>query len=181
MSKCLIYIIALCFLLFSCGTRKDLARMTAKEAGAKSFKHITISNVSLYDSVGQEERYYSFYTLNKLSLSRKDTLSNWKNVIVTLDSIQDGIQVTYTLDTTILDNYILNGHWKDNLFYAKTRRKSKGVPFILFFFIEKSSAIGFYTNYLRLYECDLKAGMIFILSGGGPDRIIEDYRLDSIN
>lgn len=154
--------------------------MTAEETGATSFKHVSFSNVSLYDSIGQEERYYSFYTLNKLSLSRKDTLTDWKNVKVTLDSIQDGIEVTYSLDSTILDNYILNGYWKDNLFYAKTRRKAKGVPFIFFFFIEKSSAIGFYTNYIRLYECDLKAGMILIFSGGGPDRIIEDYKLNSI-
>lgn len=154
--------------------------MTAKETGALTFKHITFSNVSLYDSIGQEDRYYSFYELNKLSLSRKDTLKDWKHTTVTLDSIEEGLQITYTVDSSVVDNYTLEGKWKDNLFYAKTRRKAKGVPFIYFFFIEKSSAIGFYANYIRLYECDLKAGMILILSGGGPDRIIEDYKLDSI-
>jgi hypothetical protein len=110
-----------------------------------------------------------------MSLSRKDTLTNWKETLIQLDSLERGLMVTFFLRDTLADQYFLKGRWKNNFFYAKRRIKAKGIPPFFFFYNEKLSVLGNYGTHLSLFQSDLRAGMILLLSAGGQDYYREQY------
>lgn len=167
---------SLCALLFhSCVSLEKIDQAVRDEPPAQSFSSLRISNYSIPDSTETVYSYYSFHQLNKMSLSRKDTLYNWRETIIQLDSLEKGISVSFFLRDTLADQYFLKGKWKNNFFYAKRRIKAKGVPPFYFFYNEKLSVIGKHGSELCLLQSEMKSGMIMLFSAGGEDYFHEHY------
>ncbi|MDF3026270.1 MAG: hypothetical protein K0S23_577 [Fluviicola sp.] len=168
-------VISLVCLVSSCVSWKKIDQVIKGEPVPHTFSTLRICNYAIPDSIEQPHPYNSFYTLNKMSLSRKDTLTNWKETLIQLDSLERGLMVTFFLRDTLADQYFLKGRWKNNFFYAKRRIKAKGIPPFFFFYNEKLSVLGNYGTHLSLFQSDLRAGMILLLSAGGQDYYREQY------
>ena len=162
--------------MHSCVSWKKLNEVVKNEPPAQSFSSIRIYNYAVPDSI-ETYKYYSFYQLTKMNLSRKDTLSKWKETIIQLDSLEKGLSVSFFLGDTLADQYFLRGEWKDNFFYVKKRTKAKGVPPFYFFYNEKLSVIGKHDSELCLLQSEMKMGMILFISGGGEDYFHEHYTI----
>lgn len=164
-------------LLQSCVSWKEINKIVENEPPAQSFSSIRFSNCAIPDSSEKTDNYYSFHRLNKLSLSKKDTLYKWKETIVQLDSLEKGLSVSFFLGDNLADQYFLKGKWKDNFFYAKRRIKAKGVPPLYFFYTEKLSVIGRHGAEVSLLQDEMKMGMIVLFSAGGPEFSQEHYSI----
>lgn len=148
-----------------------------KEPSAQSFASVRFSNGARADSLETTHRFYSFYELNNISLFQKDTLYNWKETVVQLDSLDKGLSVSFFLGNELASRYILKGTWKNNWFYARRRIQAKGVPPLFFFYVEKRSVIGKQGPEICLLQSDMKMGMILFFSGGGADYYHEHYSI----
>lgn len=169
-------IIFLVSLLSSCVSWKKLDQVIKNEPIPQTFSSLQIYNYAVPDSLEQTDRYYSFHTLNQMHFSKKDTLINWRETLIQLDSLENGLMASFFFRDTLADQYFLKGQWKDNFFYAKRRIKAKGIPPIFFFYDEKLSVIGNYGSHLSLFQTELKAGMILFFSAGGQDYYREQYQ-----
>lgn len=103
----------------------------------QTFSSLRVCNYAIFDSVEVTDHYYSFYDLNKMNRLKTDTLINWRETVIQLDSLEKGLIVTFLLRDTLADQYFLTGQWKDNFFYAKRRIRAKGIPPVFFFYYEK--------------------------------------------
>ena len=160
---------------FSHVSWKEINKLVEKEPPAQSFSSLRFSNCAIPDSSEKTYNYYSFYRLNKITLSKKDTLYKWKEAIVQLDSLKKGLSVTFFQGDQLADQYFLKGKWKDNFFYAKRRIKAKGVPPLYFFYNEKLSVIGRHGSEVSLLQSEMKMGMIVLFSAGGQEFSQEHY------
>lgn len=175
----LIFTWTLCALFIqSCVSWKKINRIVKNEPPAQSFSSLRISNYATRDSneTGNND-YYSFYRLNKITLSRKDTLSKWREVIVQLDSMEKGLTVSFFWGDILADRYFLKGEWKDNYFYVKRRVKAKGMPPLYFFYHEKLGVLGKQGSELALIQSEMKMGMIVLFSAGGENYFHERYSI----
>jgi len=162
-------------MLQSCVSWKKMNKIVEKEPPSESFSSIRISNCAVSDSSEKIYNYYSFYRLNKMSRSWKNTLYNWKETIVQLDSLEKGISVSFFLGENLSDQYFLKGKWKNNFFYAKRRIRAKGIPPLYFFYDEKLCVIGKHGTELCLIQSEMKCGMIVLFSAGSEDSFHEHY------
>lgn len=167
----------LAVILGACVSPKYVEKSTQESQIPYSFSHIRIQNQSMFDSINQADKYYSFQRLTKMSLSRKDTLTDWAHTFVQLDSVEKGIEVRYFLNDSLQDFYLLKGNWRYNFFKVKRRVKAKGIPPIFFFYNEKLSSIGYYKDSLTLHMSEVRAGMVVMISGGGYDNYSENYKV----
>jgi hypothetical protein len=166
------------FLMSSCSSSRDLGEMINHEPESKSFSSIRICNYSISDSSEMKFQNQSFYQLTKkIRLSRKDTLTDWRNIIVQLDSLKNGLSVTFYLSDTLVDQYFLKGNWKNNFFYTKRRVKAVGIPPLFFFYEKKRSVIGSNGKQICLLQSQSKFVMALLIAAGGPENYRKQYQL----
>lgn len=164
-------------LFSSCVSWRKLDQVMKDEPVPQTFSSLRIFNGAIPDST-ETDRGNSFYELNKMHCLKKDTLLNWKETLIQLDSLENGLMVTFFLKDTLADRYFLKGKWKNNFFYARRRMEARGIPPFFFFYHENLSVFGNYKTHLSLFQSDLKAGMILMFSAGGHDYSVEKYEIE---